>query len=62
MLHPLLGAVQPLASLFSLNGRPRYLHAGWFLISVANLVVIVTMIVVFVLALFLPFPHGKDHE
>ena len=46
-----------LASVFSLDGRPRYVHAGWFLISVANLTVIVVMLVVFALALLLPFPH-----
>ncbi len=43
-----------------LNGRPHYLHSGWFLISVANLVVIVAMIAVFVLAIALPFPRGRD--
>jgi len=52
----MLTAAQPLASLFSLNGRPRYIHEGWFLISVANLTVIVVMVVVFCLALVLPFP------
>jgi hypothetical protein len=46
-------------SLFSLNGRPRYIHEGWFLISVANLTVILLMIGVFVLALVLPFPHDE---
>jgi hypothetical protein len=52
----------PLASIFSLNGHPRYIHAGWFLISVANLAVIVLMIVVFVLALVLPFPRDRKPE
>jgi hypothetical protein len=50
----------PLATLIDLNGRPRYLHSGWFRISVANLVVIVAMIVVFVLAIFVPFPRDKS--
>jgi hypothetical protein len=59
MFGLLLVRAQPLGSLFSLNGRPRYIHEGWFLISVANLTVIVTMIVVFCLALVLPFPHDK---
>jgi hypothetical protein len=48
------------AALIDLNGRPHYLHSGWFLISVANLVVIVAMIVVFVLAIFVPFPRDKS--
>ena len=53
MLNALLGAV------IDLNGRPRYVHSGWFLISVANLVVIVAMIVVFALAILVPFPGVK---
>jgi len=51
-----------LAALINLNGRPHYLHSGWFLISVANLAVIVTMIVVFVLAIFVPFPRDKSKQ
>jgi type IV secretory pathway component VirB8 len=47
------------ATLIDLNGRPHYLHSGWFLISVANLVVIVAMVVVFVLAIVLPFPRDR---
>ena len=58
MLGLTIFASAPIGSLFSLNGRPRYIHEGWFLISVANLTVIVLMIVVFCLALVLPFPHG----
>jgi hypothetical protein len=42
-----------------LNGRPRYVHSGWFLISVANLVVVLAMIAVFVLAIAIPFPRGR---
>jgi hypothetical protein len=45
-----------------LGGRPHYFHHGWFLISIANLVVIVAMIVVFVLAIALPFPGGREEE
>ena len=54
--HILLGAV------VDLDGRPRYLHSGWFLISVANLAVIAAMIAVFALAIALPFPHGRSGE
>ena len=43
-----------------LGGKPHYLHHGWFLISVANLIVIVLMIVVFVLAIVVPFPKERD--
>jgi hypothetical protein len=43
-----------------LGGKPHYFHHGWFLISIANLVVIVLMVVVFVLALLLPFPRERE--
>jgi hypothetical protein len=48
-----------LAAVVDLDGRPRYLHSGWFLISAANLAVIVAMIVVFALAIALPFPRDR---
>jgi hypothetical protein len=51
---------EPLGAIFSLNGHARYIHEGWFVISVANLVVVVAMIVVFVLALVLPFPRDRE--
>lgn len=50
----------PVASI--LGGKPHYIHFGWFLISVANLVVIVLMIVVFVLAIVLPFPRDREDK
>ena len=49
-----------LAALAPLDGRPRYIHHGWFLISTANLVVIVAMVVVFALAIVVPFPGRKN--
>ena len=49
-------------AVIDLNGAPRYLHQGWFLISYANLAVILLMIVVFALAIWLPFPHGEEDE
>jgi hypothetical protein len=52
----LVGAV------IDLNGRPHYVHSGWFLISVANLAVIVAMIVVFALAIAIPFPGGHKRK
>jgi len=51
-----------LAAVFDLNGAPHYVHEGWFLISDANLVVILLMIVVFALAIALPFPGAKREE
>jgi hypothetical protein len=52
----LVGAV------IDLDGRPRYVHSGWFLISAANLGVIIAMIVVFALAIAIPFPRGKKEK
>jgi hypothetical protein len=49
-------------AVIDLNGTPTYLHQGWFLISYANLAVVVLMIAVFALAIWLPFPHGEDDE
>ena len=49
-------------SVVDLNGKPHYLHSGWFLISVTNLIVIGLMIVVFVLAIVLPFPHARGRR
>jgi large-conductance mechanosensitive channel len=42
-----------------LNQPGIYLHWGWFQMSLANFLVIVTMVVVFVLAIVLPFPRGR---
>jgi len=47
------------ASVFDLSGPGHYLHWGFIQISVANAVVILAMIVVFVLAILLPFPQGR---
>ncbi len=43
----------------NLNHPGHYLHWGVIQISVANLVVIAAMVVVFVAALLLPFPKGR---
>lgn len=42
-----------------LNGKPYYIHWGWFQISAANLAVIVLMVVVFALAVLVPFPGRR---
>jgi hypothetical protein len=48
------------AALINLGGTGRYVHWGFIQISVANLVVILLMILVFILAILLPFPrHGR---
>ncbi|MGC9961356.1 MAG: hypothetical protein ABSE47_05570 [Acidimicrobiales bacterium] len=48
-----------LAAVVNLNHTGHYVHWGFIQISVANLVVIGLMLLIFVLALVLPFPHGK---
>ncbi len=54
----ILGAL--LGALINLGGSSgRYIHWGFIQISVANFVVIILMIVVFVLAILLPFPKRK---
>jgi hypothetical protein len=59
---PALPVSAVLAALIDLNGRPRYLHQGWFLISVGNLVVILAMIAVFAIAIWLPFPKDREEQ
>jgi hypothetical protein len=57
----ILGAL--LGALINLGGTGHYVHWGFIQISVANLIVIGLMIVVFVLAIFLPFPrHGRRDQ
>jgi hypothetical protein len=46
-------------ALTSLNGPGHYLHWGFIQMSYANAIVIVSMVAVFALALFLPFPGGR---
>jgi hypothetical protein len=41
-----------------LNGSPHVISWGWVQITVANLVVIILMAVVFIAAVLLPFPRG----
>lgn len=48
-----------LAALVNLDHPGSYVHWHWIQISVANLIVIGVMLVVFVLAIALPIPHGR---
>lgn len=50
------------SSAVDLNHNGHYLHWGVIQISVANLVVIGIMIVLFILALVLPFPRGRERD
>ncbi len=51
-----------LAALVNLNHPARTIHWGWFLISAANLVVVALMIVVFVVAVVVPFPGERPRR
>jgi hypothetical protein len=48
-----------LGALFNLSHPAQYVHWHFFQMSVANLLVLVLMIVVFVVAIVLPFPTRK---
>jgi hypothetical protein len=50
-----------LAALFDLSHPARYLHWHFFQMSVANVVVILLMIAVFIAAILIPFPkRGRE--
>jgi hypothetical protein len=56
-------ALAPTSSgVFDLNQPGTYLHWSIFEISVANLIVIAVMVVIFAAALLLPFPHTRQLE
>jgi len=46
----------PLAAVFNLNHTTSYVHAGFFQMSLSNLLVVIVMLVVFAAAIALPFP------
>jgi hypothetical protein len=50
------------ASSIDLNQPGRYLHWSIFTVSVANLVLIAAMVVIFGLALLIPFPRGQIQD
>jgi hypothetical protein len=45
-----------------MNAPAHYFHAGFILISAANLIVILLMIAVFALAVLLPVPGRKEEQ
>jgi hypothetical protein len=51
----------PAPAVFNLNDPAHYVHWHFFQMSVANVVVILLMIAVFVAAILLPFPRrGRE--
>ena len=57
-----MDASAPLVMAINLNHPGRYVHWGVVQLSVANLVVILVMIAIFVAALLLPFPGTKRRK
>lgn len=55
MLQQARGVDAVLSSIVNLTGSGHYVHWGFIQISVANLVVIGLMVVVFVAAILIPF-------
>jgi len=51
-----------LAALVHLGGVGRYIHWGFVQISLANLVVIAVMIVMFLAAILVPFHGNKTRQ
>jgi hypothetical protein len=49
-----------LGALVNLNKRPYYIHWGVVQLSLANVIVIGLMVVVFVAAVIAPFPKDRD--
>lgn len=43
-----------------MDAPAQYLHWGFILISIPNLIVIGVMVVLFLVALFAPFPSHQD--
>ncbi len=51
-----------LAAIFNLNGHAGYVHVWVIYLSVPNLIVIVLMLVLFLGALFAPFPNSQHRR
>jgi len=61
MSHPgRARSVRFMAAIFNLNHHAGYVHWHFFQMSWPNLIVIITMLVVFALAIALPFPRSHQ--
>lgn len=56
------GGTALFAALVHLGGAGKYIHWGFVQISLANLIVIAVMIVLFVAAIALPFPRHETRR
>ena len=48
-----------MAAVFNLNHHAQYVHWHFITLSLSNVILIAVMLVVFVLAILLPFPHHE---
>jgi uncharacterized membrane protein len=46
-------------AIVNLDHPAHYIHWGWFQMSIANFVVVLLMVAVFVLAIVVPFPGAR---
>ncbi len=46
----------------SLDGPAKFFNWGFISISIPNLIIIVLIVILFVLALVVPFPTHKEHS
>ncbi|MBV9536046.1 MAG: hypothetical protein JO321_11615 [Solirubrobacterales bacterium] len=49
-----------MAAIFNLNHHAGYVHWHFFTMSWPNVIVIITMLVVFALAIVIPFPRSHQ--
>src|ERR1019366_9722647 len=54
-----MGSHRILATIVNMDQPGRYVHWSIFTVAVANLIIIGVMVVLFGLALLLPFPKGR---
>jgi hypothetical protein len=54
--------IQMFGDLINLNGAGRYVHWGFIQISVANLILIGLMVIVFVAAILVPFRRHRGGD
>lgn len=54
--------VMQFVAVFNLSGPGRYVHWGFIQISLANLVVILAMVVVFIAAILVPFRRDGGND
>ncbi len=47
-------------ALINLDHPAHFLGIGPFQVSVGNFIIILSMFLILALAIFIPFPHGKD--